>query len=979
MDTAQLRCPTYEACTRLAEAGDHEAAMEAYAAYLRAHPADGKALNDLGSLLFATGRLEEAAVHLEGAAGRLDAGDRPLALWNLVEVYLASRRPGKVLGLFDRLHADRMLNADLATRTARAFLDTGDPGGAVETLLASRAALPGQDVFTDFIDAIRVQRPRVAFFCDTGDTKFLPEICAWADQRFRTRVWNASTREQMAETLQWCDIAWFEWCTEQVVLASHLPKTCRTIVRLHRYEAFRKWPAEVNWDHIDFLVTVGNSQVLKRVRAQVPDLFERTRVLSIPNGVDLNRFAFRQRPRGKNVAMVGYLNLRKNPGLLLQCFAQLHRLDPEYRLHIAGEFQDDGLLFDYVHTMIEELGLQGAVVFDGWQDDVAAWLEDKHYLVSTAMGEGHPVNVIEGMARGIKPLIHTWPGAREFFPSQWLWRDPDEFCRCILEGEYEPGLYRDFVAQHYSLRDQLTRVGAVFAHLEREILAEQDPETEQDRGDAAMPKIAEAGNTPDTRETADFYDQWYRGSVVVENPCQEARREKVVEALAATGRTDLGIIDLGCGLGRLEPHLLAFGRVTGVDLSREAVDTAQRYCPQATFLQGDVQTMLLPEAAYDIVLSIEILEHFDDDGQARHLARAWDLLVPGGRLILTTPNRPVMRALDAEALARNGRPWSDQPMENWLDEADLRCRAAAAGFAIESEEIFTQVDGFEGLHIALVARKPADPQAADAAEEASEAARVHAAVHPAPVLVFGNQKSGTTAIAGLLAGAAGKTFSYDVFNRLGAERSLERLIAGQTRFRDFVAAHPHEFVTDVIKAPPLALFYEGLRETFPGAHFVFIVRDPRENIRSMLDRLGLPGNLDALGPAETAVWADLPGWRLIMEGRTPPTAGENYIETLANRWNRFADAYLGDADRITCVRYEDFCADKTGATADLARRVGWEIVRDISDDIDRQYQRAGKNRGMPWRDFFGQANLDRIERICGERMQAFGYPLDARE
>jgi glycosyltransferase involved in cell wall biosynthesis/2-polyprenyl-3-methyl-5-hydroxy-6-metoxy-1,4-benzoquinol methylase len=974
LDTAQLSSPTYEACARLAEAGDHEAAVEAYAAFLREHPADGRALNDLGSLLFATGRLEEAAVHLEGAARRLDDDGRPLALWNLAEVYLASRRPNKVLGLFDDLHAGETLNAELANRTAKAFLDAGEPGGAVETLLATRAALPGQEMLTEFIDAIRSQRPNVAFFSDTGDTKFLAEIYPWTEQRFPARMWRSSTREHMLETLKWCDIAWFEWCTPQVVLASHLPKTCRTVVRLHRYEAFRDWPSQVNWDNIDFLVTVGNSYVLKRVLDRVPDLHERTRVLSIPNGVNLDRFALRERPRGKNVAMVGYLNLRKNPGLLLQCFARLYREDPEYHLHIAGDFQDDGLLFDYVHQMLRELGLKGAVTFHGWQQDVAAWLEDKHYLVSTAMGEGHPVNVIEAMASGIKPVIHTWPGARAFFPPECLWRDPDEFCRCILEGEYEPRFYRDWVARRYSLQEQLARINAVFSHLEREIRAEETEGAHAGPADAEEAKVPNAANAPETREARAFYDQWYHGAVVVENHCQKARRETVVRALAALDRTDLEMIDLGCGLGQLEPHLVPFGRVTGVDLSEEAVRTAQRYCPEATFVRGDVQTMMLPEAAYDVVLSIEVIEHFDDDGQVHHLARAWDLLVPGGRLVLTTPNRPIVERINAEAIARTGRPWTDQPIENWLDEAGIRRLVQAAGFVVESQEIFTEYDGFEGFHTALVARKPADGQPAG---DTSEAPRVHPAVHPAPVLVLGNQKSGTTAIAALLARAADKTYSYDVFNRLGAERSLERLIAGETEVRDFVAAHPHDFATDVIKAPPFGLIYDGLREVFPDGRFIFIVRDPRENIRSILDRLGLPGDLPALGPKEQEAWADLPGWRLIMEGRTPPTAGANYIETLASRWNRFADVYLRNPDRLECVRYEDFCADKTGTVTDLARRLGWEVVRDVSGEVNRQYQRAGQNRGTPWRDFFGHENLERIERTCGERMQAFGYPLDA--
>jgi len=707
LDTAQLSSPTYEACTRLAEAGDHEAAVEAYAAYLRSHPADGEALNDLGSLLFATGRHEEAAVFLEAADRCLDDDARPLALWNLAEVYLACGRPNKALGLFDRLHAHHVLNAELGNRTAKAFLDAGEPGGAVEALLATRAALPGQEVLTEFVDAIRAQRPSVAFLCDSGDTKFLRDIHPWTEQRFRTGLWCPASDEELAQRLQGCDIAWFEWCTRQVVVASHLPKTCRIIVRLHRYEAFRDWPAQVNWDNIDVLVTVGNPYVLKRVLARVPDLLKRTRVVSIPNGVNLDRFAFRDRPRGKNLAMVGYLNLRKNPGLLLQCFARLHRADPGYRLHIAGEFQDDGLLQDYLATMIEELDLAGAVVFDGWQEDVAAWLQDKHYLVSTAMGEGHPVNVLEAMARGIKPLIHTWPGAREFYPPRWLWRDPEEFCRRVLEGEYQPSLYRQWVAEHYSLREQLTRISRVFSDLERKILAARDQGRDEASADAPR-EVPTALNAPQTRDTGRFYDRWYHGARVQENWFQRGRREMVVEALAATGRNDLAILDLGCGLGQLEPYLLPFGRVTGVDLSEEAVRRAERHCPEATFARGDVRTMRLPEAAFDAVLSVEVIEHFADDDQARHLARAYDLLVSGGRLVLTTPNRPVMEALNAETLERTGRPWTDQPIENWLDSGALQTLAESAGFAIERLEPFLREGEHDGLHLLLVARKPDD-------------------------------------------------------------------------------------------------------------------------------------------------------------------------------------------------------------------------------------------------------------------------------
>ena len=713
MTTTQRWTPTYEQCARLAETGDTDGALEAYELYLQKHPADGRALNDVGTLLYATGRLEESAVYLQGAATRL-ADRRPFALWNLAEVYLGSRRPAKALGLFDDLHAAGMLSSDLATRTAKAFVDADEPGGAIEALLACQAALPGQQVLGEFVDAIRAQRPKVAFFCDSGDDKFLADIHPWSRQRFPTQFFRGTTQQEMEQMLQWCDVAWFEWCTPQVILATHLPKTCRMIVRLHRYEAFKPWPAQVRWENVDLLVTIGNRYVDTYLRQTVPDLDERTRVVTIPSAVNLAKWPLVDRTRGKNLACFGYVNMRKNPGLLLQCFARLHAQDPEYRLAIGGQPQD-AMLLQYLHAMIQELGLQDAVTLEGWIEDARAWLADKHYLISASLGEGLPAGVLEGMASGLKPVIHTWPGARDFFPPQWLWRDADAFCRCILEGEFEPHLYHDWAAERYSLRSQLAQIDCVFSEIERGIradaagLAEAASPAGPDADAEGSPGPADAAAPADARG---FYDEWYRGAPVEEGYLRRLRREKVVAALAALGRDDLGIINLGCGLGHLEPHLLPFGAVTGVDLSIEAVRAAQRHCPAATFVCGDVRTMLLPGGLFDAVVSVEVIEHLEDADQATHLKRACALLTPGGRLVLTTPNRPVIEALDAECRQRDGRPWSDQPIENWLDAGALQGLAENAGFAIERVEAFANEGDHTDLHLLLVARAP-DAEAVD--------------------------------------------------------------------------------------------------------------------------------------------------------------------------------------------------------------------------------------------------------------------------
>jgi glycosyltransferase involved in cell wall biosynthesis len=272
----------------------------------------------------------------------------------------------------------------------------------------------------------------------------------------------------MHELMKWSDVSWFEWATDVAVEASKLPKVCKTIVRLHRFEAYCDWPAKMQWENVDTLITVGNTFVKDALIRQVPALEARTRVVTIPNGVNLQKFRFVERPRGKNLACIGYLNARKNPMFLLQCMQKLHFIDPQYKLYLAGIFQD-ATLEQYIRYMVKALDLADAVFFDGWQDDVNGWLEDKHYIVSASIGESQGMGLLEGMACGLKPVIHNFPGADQIFPSEHLFNISEEFCRQVCSEHYEPGAYRRFVEERYSLQKQLSAINKLFLRFEAEI------------------------------------------------------------------------------------------------------------------------------------------------------------------------------------------------------------------------------------------------------------------------------------------------------------------------------------------------------------------------------------------------------------------------------------------------------------------------------------------------------------------------------
>jgi pentatricopeptide repeat protein len=451
----------------LAEAGKHSEALASIQEHLRTAPNDAQALNDTGAILYCLGRSGEAINHFVRA--RNLQSDAAEIIWNLVEAYLAVGRADQAMQLFDDMQRLGILNADILNRAANIFLDQGNKADAIETLLRSLQISANQEILNPMIEVIQTKRPKIAFFCGIrGDTKFLTDIYEYTSYRYLVQLSEVQNIEQMYEVMKSSDISWFEWCTDMVVEASKLPKVCRSVVRLHRFEAYNDWPSRVQWENIDVLITVGNSFVKDALLKQVPDIENRTRLVTIPNGVNLDKFKFIDRGRGKNLACVGYLNMRKNPMFLLQCMQKLHYIDAEYKLFFAGNFQDP-MLEQYIRHMVEALELTDVVFFDGWQEDINSWLQDKHYIVSASIGESQGMGMLEAMACGLKPIIHNFPGASQIFPSEFLFGISEEFCEQILSDTYQPQRYRKFVEENYPLTNQLSKINDIFTQLEAEI------------------------------------------------------------------------------------------------------------------------------------------------------------------------------------------------------------------------------------------------------------------------------------------------------------------------------------------------------------------------------------------------------------------------------------------------------------------------------------------------------------------------------
>ena len=147
-------------------------------------------------------------------------------------------------------------------------------------------------------------------------------------------------------------------------------------------------------------------------------------------------------------------------------------------------------------------------------------------------------------------------------------------------------------------------------------------------------------------------------------------------ARAAAGRTNLRILDCGCGTGFNLGWLKAHGRVTGMDLTASGLAVATR--AGLPLVRGDAQTLPFQSEAFDLVTSFDMLQCVPDDAAAfREIAR---VLKPGGYFVT---NVAALEALhgDHSALSSEFRRYTPGLVRARMRDAGLDLVQVRFGFA----------------------------------------------------------------------------------------------------------------------------------------------------------------------------------------------------------------------------------------------------------------------------------------------------------
>jgi SAM-dependent methyltransferase len=144
----------------------------------------------------------------------------------------------------------------------------------------------------------------------------------------------------------------------------------------------------------------------------------------------------------------------------------------------------------------------------------------------------------------------------------------------------------------------------------------------------------------------------------------------VIDQLRDVWRDDLAIAEIGSGAAGITEFVEH--RVTGVDSAFER--TAEKANAWLERVEGSATDLPFADASYDVVLTLEMVEHLPPEAREPAFAEMLRVLRPGGRLIATFPAGETAVRLDRwlndAYRRRNGsdHPWVIEHLENGLPD-----------------------------------------------------------------------------------------------------------------------------------------------------------------------------------------------------------------------------------------------------------------------------------------------------------------------
>lgn len=160
------------------------------------------------------------------------------------------------------------------------------------------------------------------------------------------------------------------------------------------------------------------------------------------------------------------------------------------------------------------------------------------------------------------------------------------------------------------------------------------------------------------------------------------------------------VLEIGCGTGHNLEMLSRFGTVEATELNESARRLASKRLGRPVHQAALPDLSMVPQAAFDLVALLDVLEHIPDDRGALQAIRP--VLKPGGKLLVTVPGNPWMWSAHDVAHHHHRR----------YRKRQLRSVAQDCGYAVELLSPFNTLL-FPAVAAARIAGKLTGREAAD--------------------------------------------------------------------------------------------------------------------------------------------------------------------------------------------------------------------------------------------------------------------------
>ncbi|WP_121959103.1 glycosyltransferase [Petrotoga sp. 9T1HF07.CasAA.8.2] len=472
---------------------------------------------------------------------------------------------------------------------------------------------------------------KIAFLCLPGLDNFLKDIVETFSLGYDVKLVVSKDANEITQAIKWADIVWLEWANDLAVFATNkVPEieNKKVICRLHGYEAFNvNVLNKINWDLIDRMIFVAD-HVREDAYESCPQV-KNVPYTMVYNGINLDKFVFSKRTKGKRICFSGHVNYKKNPMLIIQILDKLLKIDDGYRIDWVGDHQDIRIK-KYLNYILKDMGIEDKFTFHDWTNDINSWLENKNYFLSTSIHEGYGVGIMEAMARGIKPIIHNFYAARGFYPDEFIYNTIDEAVEKIIEESYDSESYRRFIEDNYSLERQIYEIEEILNTNDKDRVKGQTILLNAKEKDINPNVINANVSKRNLRDEEKYKNQfgkiWAKYSQIdsfqlMNESGNKTLRSEFIRLLNSYFLLrNAKILEVGTGTGNFSIEIaMREAKVTGIDIEESSIRLAKRISQDfeitdnIEFLLGDGFNLKKEGFKnFDIVFNMGVLEHFED-------------------------------------------------------------------------------------------------------------------------------------------------------------------------------------------------------------------------------------------------------------------------------------------------------------------------------------------------------------------------------